>query len=70
MYTAQDLHTGDTVAIKMMIIAQQPRPELIINEIAVMKKHQHANIVNYLGSYLVNSASELWVSESVYSEIF
>ena len=61
MYTAFDMQTGNKVAIKMMIIAQQPRPELVITEIAVMKKNYHANIVNYLGSYLVNSATELWV---------
>lgn len=61
VFTAIDNNTGDVVAIKVMIIAQQPRPELILTEIAVMKKNQHPNIVNYLASYLVTGATELWV---------
>lgn len=61
VFTAIEQNTGDVVAIKMMIIAQQARPELILTEIAVMKKHQHPNIVNYLASYLVAGATELWV---------
>lgn len=42
-----------------MELANQPRKELIVNEILVMKESQHPNIVNYLDSYLVKS--ELWV---------
>lgn len=33
--------------------------ELIINEILVMRENKHANIVNYVDSYLV--VEELWV---------
>lgn len=33
--------------------------ELIINEILVMRENKHANIVNYVDSYLVGE--ELWV---------
>jgi protein-serine/threonine kinase len=48
------------VAIKQMDLSNQPRKELIVNEILVMKESQHPNIVNYLDSYLVHS-NELWV---------
>lgn len=43
-----------------MDLSHQPRKELIVNEILVMKESQHPNIVNFLESYLVKS-NELWV---------
>lgn len=43
-----------------MDLAHQPRKELIVNEILVMKESQHPNIVNFLESYLVKN-NELWV---------
>ncbi|CAF2510158.1 unnamed protein product [Rotaria sp. Silwood2] len=56
---AYELATGEEVAIKQMNLANQPKKELIINEIAVMKHNRHINIVNYKDSYLVDE--ELWV---------
>lgn len=47
------------VAIKQMNLSQQPKKELIINEILVMRENKHPNVVNYLDSYLVGE--ELWV---------
>jgi serine/threonine protein kinase len=47
------------VAIKQMNLSQQPKKELIINEILVMRENKHPNVVNYLDSYLVGD--ELWV---------
>jgi serine/threonine protein kinase len=58
-YLAKNTQTGGTVAIKQMELATQPRKELIVNEIIVMKESNHENIVNYLDSFLVKS--ELWV---------
>lgn len=52
--------TGREVAIKTMNLSQQPKKELIINEILVMRENQNPNIVNYLDSYLI--VDELWVS--------
>jgi len=43
-----------------MDLSHQPRKELIVNEILVMKESQHPNIVNFLESYLVKG-NELWV---------
>lgn len=60
VYVAKTLATGQRVAIKTMDLAQQPRKELIVNEILVMKESQHPNIVNFLDSYLVKN-NELWV---------
>ena len=42
-----------------MKLAAQPKKDLIINEIMVMKEHKHPNVVNYKDSYLVDD--ELWV---------
>uniref|UniRef100_A0A8B9CCI0 non-specific serine/threonine protein kinase n=1 Tax=Anser brachyrhynchus TaxID=132585 RepID=A0A8B9CCI0_9AVES len=50
---------GVFVAIKQMNLQQQPKKELIINEILVMRENKNPNIVNYLDSYLVGD--ELWV---------
>ncbi|VDM62726.1 unnamed protein product [Angiostrongylus costaricensis] len=59
VYTAMEMSTGAEVAIKQMNLKDQPKKELIINEILVMRENKHANIVNYLDSYLVGD--ELWV---------
>ncbi|KAI9485796.1 MAG: protein kinase [Benjaminiella poitrasii] len=47
------------VAIKQMNLEQQPKKELIINEILVMKESKHKNIVNFIDSYLWRG--DLWV---------
>ncbi|KAF9002393.1 Pkinase-domain-containing protein [Hymenopellis radicata] len=60
VYVAKTLANGKKVAIKEMDLTHQPRKELIVNEILVMKESQHPNIVNFLESYLVK-ATELWV---------
>ncbi|XP_078736331.1 serine/threonine-protein kinase PAK 3-like [Lampetra fluviatilis] len=59
VYTAMDTTTGHEVAIKQMNLQAQPKKELIVNEILVMRENQNQNIVNYLDSYLVED--ELWV---------
>ncbi|SPQ22813.1 91eec135-ec62-4550-b230-cee031e2cb22 [Thermothielavioides terrestris] len=53
--------SSDRVAIKQMDLAHQPRKELIVNEILVMRENKHANIVNFLDSFLMDNEKELWV---------
>ncbi|WVQ81098.1 hypothetical protein IAT38_003220 [Cryptococcus sp. DSM 104549] len=47
------------VAIKQMNLEKQPKQDLIINEILVMREETHPNIVNYKDSYLFGG--DLWV---------
>lgn len=47
------------VAIKQMNLDLQPKKDLIINEILVMKDSKHKNVVNFLDSYL--HGLDLWV---------
>ncbi|XP_009708065.1 PREDICTED: serine/threonine-protein kinase PAK 1 [Cariama cristata] len=53
VYTAMDVATGQEVAIKQMNLQQQPKKELIINEILVMRENKNPNIVNYLDRYVM-----------------
>ena len=47
------------VAIKQMNLEQQPKKDLIINEILVMRESHQDNIINYIDSFLLKG--ELWV---------
>jgi len=58
---AKERQSGQHVAIKIMELKKQPRKEMLISEIEVMRQTQHPAIVNYLESFLVNSQQELWV---------
>ncbi|KAI9656695.1 MAG: signal transducing kinase of the PAK [Trizodia sp. TS-e1964] len=59
VYTAYQVGTNRCVAIKTMNLEQQPKKDLIINEILVMKDSKHKNIVNFMDSFL--RQGELWV---------
>lgn len=59
VYTAYQVGTNALVAIKQMNLEAQPKKDLIINEILVMKESRHKNIVNYIDSFLYKG--DLWV---------
>lgn len=59
VYVSRNNVTKSLVAIKKMDLAHQPRKELIVNEILVMKAAQHPNIVNYIDSFLIKGY--LWI---------
>jgi p21-activated kinase 1 len=59
VYTAYQVGTNLSVAIKQMNLEQQPKQDLIINEILVMRESRHRNIVNFIDSFLVKG--DLWV---------
>ncbi|KAH6663594.1 serine/threonine-protein kinase MST20 [Plectosphaerella plurivora] len=59
VYTGHERGTNRLVAIKQMNLEQQPKKDLIINEILVMKESSHPNIVNFIDSFL--TGGELWV---------
>ncbi|KAK9895553.1 Pkinase-domain-containing protein [Cystobasidium minutum MCA 4210] len=59
VFTAYQVGTNQSVAIKQMNLEQQPKKDLIINEIVVMKQSRHDNIVNFIDSFL--HKGDLWV---------
>jgi p21-activated kinase 1 len=59
VYSAYQVGTNLPVAIKQMDLEKQPKKDLIINEILVMRSSRHPNIVNYIDSFLYKN--DLWV---------
>ena len=59
VYTAYQVGTNISVAIKQMDLDKQPKKDLIINEILVMRSSRHPNIVHYIDSFL--HKNDLWV---------
>ncbi|KHJ41903.1 kinase domain protein [Trichuris suis] len=60
VFLAKMLSTDQTVAIKCMDFKVQPKKEMLLTEIKVMKQYRHKNLVNYLESFLVGN-DDLWV---------
>lgn len=59
VFKAYEVGSRRCVAIKQMNLEQQPKKDLIINEILVMKDSKHKNIVNFTDSFL--HEGDLWV---------
>ncbi|KAJ2739199.1 Serine/threonine-protein kinase smu1 [Coemansia sp. BCRC 34490] len=59
VFTAQPVGSPNIVAIKQMNLNKQPKKDLIINEILVMRESKHKNIVNFIDSFM--HRGDLWV---------
>lgn len=59
VYEGIDRRTNKPVAIKQIDLSQQPRKELIVNEVLIMRDTHHDNIVKYYECFLVGK--ELWL---------
>lgn len=59
VYIALDLESNQRVAIKEIDLSKQPKLEMILNEIFVMKDITHPNLVNFLDAYY--NGQYLWV---------
>jgi p21-activated kinase 1 len=59
VFSAVENSTGRRAAIKQMILSRQPKPDVLINEILLMKSCQHPAIVGFYDGFLV--AETLWV---------
>lgn len=60
VFVAHVAGSNDVVAVKRMTFKTQPKKEMLLTEIKVMKQYRHPNLVNYIESYLVD-ADDLWV---------
>ena len=59
VFSAYQVGTNLSVAIKQIDLDKQRKKDLIINEILVMRASYHANIVNYIDSFLYKN--EIWI---------
>ncbi len=59
VFTAYQVGTNLSVAIKQMDLYKQREKDLIINEILAMRASCHANTVNYIDSFLYKN--EIWI---------
>lgn len=58
---AKNRQTQQTVAIKEIDMEKQPKKEMILMEIGVMKNLNHKNLVNFVEAYYRSQTKTLWV---------
>lgn len=59
VFLADSAAMNERVAVKQMRLDQQPKKDLIANEIMVMKQAKHPNIVNFIDSFI--HSGDLWI---------
>lgn len=59
VYIADTVLDKSKVAVKQMRLDKQPKKDLIANEILVMKRSKHPNIVNFHDAYIYRG--DLWI---------
>ncbi|KNC22984.1 hypothetical protein FF38_03816, partial [Lucilia cuprina] len=59
VYIADTVLDKSKVAVKQMRLSKQPKKDLIANEILVMKRSRHPNIVNFRDAYIFRG--DLWI---------
>jgi hypothetical protein len=59
VWSAHQIGTGARVAIKRVNLSGHPKKKWIMDEIHVLKKSNHRNIVGYIGSYI--HQGEVWI---------
>uniref|UniRef100_A0A183CK30 non-specific serine/threonine protein kinase n=1 Tax=Globodera pallida TaxID=36090 RepID=A0A183CK30_GLOPA len=51
-WSARCKFSEQIVAVKRMNFSSQPKKELLLNEIKIMQRYKHKNLVNYIDAYL------------------
>lgn len=59
VYLGTSLTTRQCVAIKEIDLTKQTKKDLIVNEILVMEKNRHENVVNFIDAY--SQKDKLWI---------
>jgi protein-serine/threonine kinase len=60
VYIGRNIHNNSRVAIKQLDLLNQPRKDLLVNEITVLKElRKHENIIEFIDAFLVKS--DLWI---------
>ncbi|KAL3095551.1 hypothetical protein niasHT_024377 [Heterodera trifolii] len=59
VWTARCKMTEQIVAVKRMNLANQPKKELLLNEIKIMQRYKHKNLVNYIDAFLIGGDNNL-----------
>jgi p21-activated kinase 1 len=60
VFTAYEKGTNQLVLIKQVNLDQQPKKDLLVREVLMMKENPHPNLLSFVASYLCDRV-DLWV---------